>query len=114
MSETENKLQEQQSDVDQESIRVVRHSLAETIFKKYHELSNLLHNLPIQQGLPLVQKAHLDIDCSMLVFKEILASGMLIFPKPSIPPKKEEIPQGTNQSKEPSEGEQKSEEKPAA
>ncbi len=105
MSETENK--QPQPQVDPASIQVVRQSLTESIFKKYHELSKLLHTLPIQQGLPLVQKAHLEIDCSMLVFKEILATGALIFPKPSVPPKKEEVPQGTNQSQEPSEKQEK-------
>lgn len=96
MSDTENTQEPKQATASPEQIQLVRESLIQSIFKDYHELIGKLKKLPIQHALPLVTKAYLDIDCAMLVFKEILSSGLLMFAQA---PEKKEEPNENNEEK---------------
>lgn len=78
--------EENKTQISPEQLQIIRQSLIETIFKSYHELIKKLQQLPINQVLPIIQKAYLEIDCSMLVFKEILIATPLSFT--AVPPKK--------------------------
>lgn len=71
---------------EENSNQLVRQALAEKVFAVYHELIHQLRILPIQQGLPFVQKAYLDIDTGMVIVKEMIMTGQLIFPQPKTTP----------------------------
>lgn len=62
-----------------EQVRLLRTSLINTTFAKYHELADILKKLPINQNIPGIVQAYLFIDSGMLWFKEILNTTALMF-----------------------------------
>lgn len=82
----------------QEQLALVKQALLEHVFKLYHELVGNLRKLPIQQALPLLQKAYMDIDTGMVLVKEIVNSAPLVFPRPK--PASTQAPEGLESKEE--------------
>lgn len=80
MSEIENSYTLEQETPE---IKQARKELLEQVFKHYHEFIYKLRQLPIQQGLPIVQKAYMDIDTGIVLIKEILNNTPLKISQPA-------------------------------
>lgn len=61
-----------------QQVALIRNSLINSAFAKYHELIALLKSLPIHQQVPGMQRAYMDIDSGMLWIKEILSTAPII------------------------------------
>lgn len=80
MTETKNETPEQgqPSSLQQEQVNMIRSSLLQHVFEKYHVLIGALQKLPIPQQIPGMQHAYLQIDGAMLWVKEVINTAPLM------------------------------------
>lgn len=79
MTEVKNDIPAQQSpSLQQEQVNMIRASLLQHVFEKYHILIKELKKLPIPQQIPGFHHAYLQIDGAMLWIKEIINTAPLM------------------------------------